>query len=381
MYTRLLGAKLKKTKKSILLLGPRQVGKSTLIRSLKPDLEINLANEAEYYTFQSELDELTRRISATKAKIIFIDEIQRIPRLTNTVQQIVDENKNIKFYLTGSSARRLRKGKANLLPGRVLNYQMSGLTLEELGSSWDETLHLRFGFLPGVLNSRSTDEKKKILQAYSNSYLKEEIQAEAIVRRIDGFVRFLNSAALESGRFVDYSKLAKRAKIPRQSVARHFEVLQDTLIANVIVNDPDLMDAGVDLVKHPRIYFFDLGVLNALRGSFEVNQERIGFLFEHLVYQQIMNTSLAKDLNVNVYNFRTRGGLEIDFIVEHQSSKFAVECKSADTITSSDLRGLESIDRYYPKIARILVYRGKRELKDGNIWILPLKKALVEMGL
>ncbi len=381
MYIRLIGQLLKKSSKSILLLGPRQVGKSTLIKSLKPDLEINLANESEYFTFQSQLDELERRIAAANVKTIFIDEIQRIPRLTNTIQSLIDENKKLKFYLTGSSARKLKKGKANLLPGRLFSFHMAPLCVEELGSDWDEEHAMKYGCLPEVQTTHDLQEKKMLVQTYSNHYLKEEILAEALVRQVDGFVRFFAAAAMDSGHFLDYSKLAKKSKVPRQSVVRHFEILEDTLIARQVLNDPDLDPDSVDLVKHPKFYFFDIGVLNSLRGTFSASKERQGFLFEHLVYNQIVNSALAYNRTFQVHNFRTRGGLEVDFVLNIEGEKFVLECKSASSVHSDELRPLKEVSRYYPRAQKLVAYRGKRELKDQGIWIVPLTKALKIMGL
>jgi len=376
LFPRLLTKKLRKTHRSILLLGPRQTGKSTLIRGLKPDLEINLAQESEYFLFQTELEELERRIAASHPNLVFIDEIQRIPRLTNSIQALIDRNPKLQFILTGSSARKLRHGRANLLPGRILTFHLSPLSLLEMGEQWDEKSALRFGSLPGICTLESESEKKHLLSSYTNTYLKEEIMAEALVRQVDGFFRFIQVAAFESGHFVDYSKIAKRAKVSRQSITRHFEILEDTLVARRLDNDPDLDPDQVDLVKHPRFFFFDLGVLNAFRGNFAINPERIGILFEHLVFNQITNTANALSLSTALYNFRTRGGLEVDFIINLEGQKIAIECKAAENVSSSELNPLREISRYYPKLKKIVFYRGKRELKDGDIWILPLKKGI-----
>jgi len=381
MYNRLLGKYLKKASKSILLLGPRQVGKSTILNSLKPDLIINLAKEDEFFEFQGNHLELTSRMAATKAKIIYIDEIQRIPRLLNSIQAIIDENPKIKFYLSGSSARKLKKGKANLLPGRLFTYHMNPLCLKEIGSDWNEQKAMQFGTLPGVYTLKSDFDRKKLLQSYANTYLKEEIQAESLVRSLDGFVRFIREAAILSGGYLDYSKLAKKSKIPRQSVVRHFEILEDTLIAQKIENDPDLDSDQCDLVKHPRYFFFDIGVVNALRGGFELSHDRIGSIWEYLVYNQIKNTSHALDLDTQLYNFRTRGGLEVDFIFANNGKKFAIECKSSPSIIDSDYSNLKAIERYYSKIQKIVIYRGVKEKKQEGVWIVPLAKALDIIGL
>jgi uncharacterized protein len=206
------------------------------------------------------------------------------------------------------------------------------------------------------------------------------VMAEALVRQVDGFYRFIQVASLESGQFLDYSKLAKRAKISRQSVTRHFEILEDTLIATRLENDPELDPEEADLIKHPRYFFFDLGVLNALRGSFELNSERIGMLFEHLVMNQISNTATANGWDYSFHNFRTRGGLEVDFILKLNGTLFAIECNSSEQVTHTDLNPLRELSRYYPKIEKRVFYRGTKELKDGDIWILPFETGIRSFG-
>lgn len=205
--------------------------------------------------------------------------------------------------------------------------------------------------------------------------------AESLVRSLDGFVRFIREAAVISGGYLDFSKLAKRSKVPRQSVARHFEILEDTLIAKRIENDPDLDTETCDLVKHPRYFFFDIGVINALRGGFEVTQDRIGPMWEYLVFNQIMNTSFALDIECDIYNFRTRGGLETDFIFSLGGKKTAIECKSGTQVHDSDYQNLIAVEKYYPKIQKLLVYRGNKERKENGVWIVPLERAINILGL
>lgn len=381
MYSRILSRKIEKSSKSVLLLGARQVGKSTLLKGLNPDLIINLSREDEYFNFQGNNLELQSRIEAVKPKTIFIDEIQRIPRLLNTIQAILDDHPEIKIYLSGSSARKLKRGRANLLPGRLFTYQMNPLSILEIGSEWNEKLALQYGFLPGVYSLKKESEKKKLLQSYANTYLKEEIMAESLVRSLDGFVRFIREAAVMSGGYLDFSKLAKRAKIPRQSVVRHFEILEDTLIAKKVENDPEIDTEKCDLVKHPRYFFFDIGVVNALRGGFEVSQDRIGAMWEYLIFNQIMNSSSALDRDCHVYNFRTRGGLEVDFIFACKGKKTAIECEASQQIDASDYQNLMALEKYYPKIQKMVIYRGSKERKENGIWIVPIKKALEILGL
>lgn len=153
------------------------------------------------------------------------------------------------------------------------------------------------------------------------------------------------------------------------------------MLAKKITNDPDIDSDFFDLVKHPRYFFFDLGIVNALRGGFEVSAHRIGSMWEHLVFNQIINTSVAHDKEVNLYNFRTRGGLEADFIFENDGKKFAVECKASSHINSSDYQNLLKLEKFYPKISKLVIYLGTQERKENQVWIVPLKKALTIMGL
>lgn len=378
MYSRLLADILTKRTKSALILGPRQVGKSTLMQQVKLDLSINLADEDEFFLFQSQPRELERRIRGAGAKRIFIDEIQRVPRLMNNIQVLIDQDSSLRFFLTGSSARKLRRGNANLLPGRLLMYQLAPLAIRELGADWNERAAMSYGSLPGLVNLSNIRDKKELLRSYASLYLKEEIMAEALVRQVGGFVRFLSVAAGQAGLYLDYSKLAQKAKIPRQTAVRHFEILEDTLIVQKVECDNSL---EADLIKHPRFFFFDLGVLNALLGTFEVSQDRLGWLYEHLVFNQIYNSCVGQNLDFKVFNFRTRGGFEVDFILQLEGKTFAIECKASDTVSESEVLRLKSIKRYYAKCSPLIIYRGERELKEQGVWILPLKKALASLGL
>src|SRR5512139_1207166 len=184
--------KLATARKSYLLLGPRQTGKSTLIRSLKPELEINLADEETYVEFLRNPGLLKQRIR--NAKTVFIDEIQRIPSLLNTVQYLLDQGRPPRFLLTGSSARKLKYGQANLLPGRIFTYQLGPLSLSELGSQFDLRKALRKGLLPGIYLEKDHETWTKLLRSYAATYLKEEIQAEALTRNLEGFSRFFDVA-------------------------------------------------------------------------------------------------------------------------------------------------------------------------------------------
>lgn len=384
MIKRSLGPVLANAKRSFLLLGPRQTGKSTLVSSLKPDLTINLVHEATYLEFARNPRELEERLGAlplAQRQTVFVDEVQRLPSLLNTVQALLDASPSrYRFFLTGSSARKLRRGRANLLPGRIFTYQLGPIVSCEMDYKLDTTQALSHGTLPGILVEPDRYVKEKTLSSYAATYLKEEVQAEALTRNLEGFARFLSVCAEYAGRFLDLAKLAVDAQIARQSAVRYFEVLEDCLIVQRLA--PFAKSARRRLVQHPRYYFFDPGVLNGLLGNFKVSPDRIGNLFEHLIFTQIAHSALALDKRINVSSYRTEHGAEVDFIVTSNGETLAIESKASRNVGRSDLRGLDSFAEYYGKPHRSMVfYLGAERRKMGRVEVLPWQEGLREIGL
>ena len=361
MIKRLLYNKLKSSPKSILLIGPRQSGKSTLLLSLNPNIEVNLADESEFIKISSDPDRFRSLIE--DKKYIFVDEVQRIPSLLNTIQVIIDESlrkrKPILFLLSGSSARKLKRGQANLLPGRIFTYNIAGLSARELNYKVDFYKALSHGFLPEPYLEKDTDTAEKLLQSYSHSYLKEEIQAEALTRNLQGFMRFLNIMAGSSGEILDFSKVSTKAKVSRSSIIRFVEILEDTLIGYRV---PVFEKAkSADTIKHPKFYFFDPGVLNGLLDNFTVSKDRLGFLVEHLVFAQLQNSAMALDEKIEITYFRTRHNIEVDFIIFWRKKYYAIEVKSTE-ITKADLSSLKRFKEYFPSVERLFAV----SLKETN---------------
>lgn len=381
MIPRNLGPILEKSKKSLLLLGPRQTGKSTLIRGLSPELTINLALESTYLEFTRNPEELTQRLAVRPYKTVFIDEVQRLPSLLNTIQVILDETPHPpKFYLTGSSARKLKRGKANLLPGRIHTHFLGSLTSAELNYELNTQQALSTGTLPGIWTEPDEAERTKTLRSYAATYLKEEIQAEALTRNLEGFSRFLFVVAAESGKFLDLSKLASEAGIPRQSALRYLEILEDTLILRRC--ESFRKSERRRLIQSPRFFFFDTGVLNGLLGNFVVSPDRIGILFEHLVFNQILHSAAAQDRQIRLGSYRTEHGAEVDFIVELDKEVVALEVKASHQIGGSDLAGLRSFREYYNKPHRpVIVYLGTIRKVLDKVEIFPWQILLEELGL
>ena len=400
MVHRWLEELLRQSSKSVLLLGPRQVGKSTLIHALKPDWVIDLSRESDFRVFSGNTSELEQGLAANSdVRTIFIDEIQRLPSMLNTIQFLLDtaqiqkttsvrkksskppKNKSFQFYLTGSSARKLRRGGANLLPGRIFTYQLGPLAACELEYDVDSARVLETGFLPEIYLSSERNFQEKLLESYAATYLREEIQAEALTRNLEGFSRFIDVAATHAGRILDFSKVSSKAHVSRQSCVRFFEILEDTMIGLKILPCP-LLHEEADMTKHPRFYFFDVGVLNGILGNFVASSDRRGVLAEHVVLNQIMQSAYAKDKRVNVWGFRTRGGLEIDFLAQIDKHMWAIEVKSSDHVSSDDLRGLKQFSNYYSEpYDAVVATMGGRSKKIEGIWVLPWQKLLREMGL
>lgn len=384
MIDRLLQSALCQSQKSILLLGPRQTGKSTLIYALKPALTINLAREAEYLAFSANPNELEERLRAERPATVFIDEVQRLPGLLNTVQAVLDEGKAAgtapRFFLTGSSARKLRRGNANLLPGRVLSYALGPLVADELDYALDVRRALQLGALPEPYLEPSVDAAQAMLRSYAGTYLKEEIQAEALSRNIQGFSRFLTCAAAVSGQFLDYSKAARQARVSRTSTVRYFELLEDTLLIHRL--PPFAGAASADLVKHARFYFFDPGVWNGLLGNFEASTDRVGVLFEHLLVSQLHASAQAWARPIELTSFRTRGGVEVDVIAHYRDRFWAIEAKATDNPSEADAAALVAARRYLPADTRLVLVTpaGARRRFASGVDVMSLNALLREMN-
>ncbi len=391
MLNRLISKSLEASPKSVLLLGPRQVGKSTLIRTLSPDLEINLANQSEYLAFSSNPGLLEQKLKAflpgggkfEQQFTVFIDEVQKLTTLLNTVQSLLDRPDkwgNLKFFLSGSSARKLRRGGANLLPGRIFTFQLGPLAGNELKYNVDIKKGLEMGFLPEPYLSNERKFQEKLLESYAATYLTEEIQAEALTRNLEGFSRFIFVAAENSGKVLDLSKVSTKARVSRQSCVRFFEILEDTLVARKVL--PCTYTEGADLVKHPKFFFFDQGVLNGILGNFVASSDRIGLLAEHLVFNQLIQSAQSKDERIEISSFRTRGGLEIDFIIKLRNHVWAIEVKASSNLTAGDIRPLREFSRYIGEnYTPVVVTMDDQEKRIEDTWVLPIQKLLREMDL
>ena len=361
MLSRILDKAVKNHPKSLLLLGPRQVGKSTLCNSLNPDLSLNLTNESLFRQHLNDPGLITRVIKSLPEhqNLILIDEIQRIPSMLNTIQGLIDENPRLRFLLTGSSARKLRRGKANLLPGRVLLEYLPPLTYWELADNFNLNKALTIGTLPEVYLK---DYGPDLLHSYVAGYLREEIQAEALTKDLASYSRFLNIAAELSGQYLNYSKVASDCEINKESIRRYMEILADTLIIEYLPSYKSVSKERRARQKD-KFIFFDLGVRNSLLG-YQANQvfsrEEYGKLFEQWLILQVIYYNKLYKKQWKLSSYRDAAGIEVDLIIETQTTFLTIEIKSSEKVKEKMFQPLQKFEHISGKqTEKVLVYQGE----------------------
>jgi len=383
VYERLIGPRLKADRHSALLLGPRQVGKSTLLGSLAPDLTLNLASLAAFREYVAQPERLEAELAAAPARVktVFIDEVQRVPALLDGIQAIVDAHpRRFRFLLSGSSARKLRRGHANLLPGRVVLHYLHPLVARELQSDFNLDRVLAHGTLPGIYSDADPESRSLTLRSYVDAYLREEIQAEALVRDVGGYARLLDLAAASSGRVVNLNALSRDAAVSYETARRYLDVLEDTLI---LFRIPAWRGSDrASLVAHPKLLLFDLGVRNAiLRRPLDrpLDDER-GLLLEHLVGLELRRREGTIWPEARVQHFRTRRGAELDFVLSVGREHWAIEVKASRQVDSRDLKGFDAFAEHARKVTRrIVVFLGPRRQRVDDIEVWPVEDFLAEL--
>ena len=380
MYERSLEHLLRRTDRSVLVLGPRQVGKSTLLSSLRPDLTLNLASPRVLRDYVGHPERLERELDAAPdtTTSIFLDEVQRIPALLDAVQVTVDRRPGrFRFLLSGSSARKLRRGHANLLPGRVHVHRLHPLTVRELGTDFDLDRVLAHGTLPGIYREPDPVTRAGDLRSYTSSYLREEVQAETLIRNVGGFSRLLDLVAAASGRILNLHSLSRDAGLGYETARRYLEVLEDTLLAFRV---PAWSGSDrANLIRHGKLFLFDIGVRNALlrRPLDRPLDDEKGLLLEHLVALELYQRLGSFWPGASLYHYRTRHGVEVDFVLSLERETWGIEVKSSRRVHTSMLRGLKGLSYRNPQVTRkILVFLGPRRQIVDDVEVLPLEDFL-----
>ena len=359
------------SRKSFFLFGPRATGKSTLIKQQlsASATVIDLLDSRLYLRLLNSPHDLESIIhSDNKSGIVVIDEIQRVPELLNEVHRLI-ENKKLTFLLTGSSARKLRRGKANLLAGRVWEARLFPLTWKEI-PDFNLERFLRYGGLPPVYLSKYPDEE---LGAYVNTYLKEEIMAEGLIRKLPPFSRFLHAAALLNGEMINFSKLANDCQVPPSTVTEYVGLLEDTLVGF-------LLPAWTESRKRKAIstgkfYFFDPGITHTLAGTqtLDRNSNLYGKSFEQFIGMEIRAYLSYKRRKLQFSYWRSTHGYEVDFLVGRET---AVEVKASQKISQRDFKGLKALEEEKIFKNYILVSQDPINTRDNNFQALYWKKFL-----
>jgi len=353
------------------LWGPRQTGKTTLLRETYPDAYWVDLLKAEEYRRYLERPELLRQELQAHKKIppfVVVDEVQKVPGLLDEVQWL-HENLDVRFALCGSSARKMRRGHANLLGGRAMRYELRGFVSRELGTDWDLVRMLNHGYLPSIYLAANP---KKRLNAYVADYLKEEVAAEGLVRNLPVFSGFLNLAALSDTELVNYSTIARDCGVSSQTVKEYFSILTDTLLGKWLPAYRKRPKRRV--VSSPKFYFSDLGVVNFLakRGQLEPGSELFGKAFENWCFHELDAYNLYSDAFAELSYWRLASGYEVDFVVNDLA--VAIEAKAVARITSDHLKGLGALKQDQKNLGRAIVVclEAKPRRTEEGIEIMPV---------
>ncbi len=357
--------------RSLFLFGPRQTGKTSLVHKTLGDFRVyDLLDSDIYLTLSREPKRLEQELRPNE-KILIIDEIQKLPFLLDEVHRIIEKHK-VNFLLTGSSARKLRRGGVNLLGGRARSRNLHPLTYAELGKHFNLLRALNRGLIPSIYFSDSPEED---LKAYTNNYLREEVADEGLTRNIPAFSRFLQVAALCNGLLINYTNISNDAQVPASTVQEYFQILRDTLIGfDVPAWKKSLRRKPISTSK---FYFFDAGVVLCLQNSRVLQQSspEFGNAFETYIAHELKSFLDYENLGELCY-WRSKSGYEVDFVIGDTT---AVEVKAKTNISERDFRGIKAIKEEKKLKQYIVVSMEKRPRTVEGIHVLPWEDFLQKL--
>jgi len=372
MHKRLLNPLLSK---SFFIFGSRSTGKSTLLHELfadKKTLWIDLLDDATFREYSHRPELLHERIAgAAQVEWVVIAEVQKIPALLDTIHQIIFKKKQ-KFALTGSSARKLKRGGANLLAGRALVYHLYPLTFVEMADDFDLFETLQYGSLPEIVNASSREEAQETLRAYVNTYLREEILIEQLVRNVTPFRKFLEVAAQCNGQIINYAKIGRDCGVDGTAIERYFQILEDTHVGFTL--QPFHLSIRKRQAQKPKFYFFDLGVRRFLEGliSFPAVEGNFQFgkMFEHFIILEIMRLAEYYKKDFRLSFLMTKENAEIDLIVERPGqTTLAIEIKSATLVDEVEIGKMQRLGNDLENSELVILSREtlRRQVQDVSI--------------
>lgn len=368
----------KKPDESYFLWGPRQAGKSFLLKVTYPNAKyINLLDTDEYIKYNEKPYLLRQELLGENKKGIFviIDEIQKVPLLLDEVHNLI-ENHNYKFALCGSSARKVRKSGVNLLGGRAVSYELYGFSACELKEKFNLKRTLNHGYLPRHYLSNNP---QKLISSYINNYLKEEIKEEGLVRKIPSFSEFLFNAALSDTELVNFANISRECGVSLPAVKEYFQILVDTLLGKFLPSYRKKPKRRV--IQAPKFYFFDVGIVNFLtkRYNLELGSELFGKAFENWVFHELNSYNSYKEKYLDFSYWRLASGIEVDFIVNNM--EYAIEVKAKSKITDNDLKGLREVIKDHKNIKQryIISLEEKDRLLDDGILVLSFQSFIKKL--
>lgn len=373
---------LQRVDQSFFLFGPRGTGKTTWVEhEYLEAYSISLLDEGLYQRYLADPSLFRQELRAQpEGAWIFVDEIQRLPNLLNEVHHGI-EARHQRFILTGSSARKLKRADVNLLAGRALQRRLYPFLPSELGSAYSLDTVLRYGSIPLVWVS---PDREQTLRAYVEMYLREEIKAEALVRNLAGFARFLPIAGLSHGQAVNTSNIAREAGVSRTTVNGHLEILEDTLLVFRIPAFAARL--RVRERKHPKLYWCDPGLARTVvRRSGEVSDQERGILFEGIVATMLKAFQGYRDVwdDISYWSPAEAAQTEVDFVLSRAGQHVGIEVKATDRVGPQHGKGLRAIRDLKGLRRRVIVYLGDRIMRtDDGIDVLPLSglAAMLESG-
>lgn len=370
--------------RSFFLFGPRQVGKSSLLKTLfssDTTALYDLLDSDLYFQLLARPALLKEQINKLDKNIthIIIDEIQRVPELLNIVHQIIESNKPRTFILSGSSARKLKRESANMLGGRALTYSLYPLTHKELGSAFDLQRALEFGTLPAVYLDHDDEMAREMLKSYVTTYLEEEIKAEAKLRNLGSFIRFLDLAASENGNIISYSNIAGDVHCDYKTVQEYYQILEDTLVGFFLPGYSK--STRKQISRAAKFYFFDTGVQRALASKLSTPLIRktkdYGKVFEHFFIAEMIRLISYSRKDYDLSYYRTKDDAEVDLIVDRADGKcFAIEIKSSDSVRVNKLTGLRSFKEIRPDAELLCASLVSMACGDDEITVLPWQQVI-----
>lgn len=373
---------------SCFLFGARGTGKTTFIRQVfdsDASLYVDLLDPETEDNYRRSPGRLEREVAALPVSVrwVLIDEVQRAPRLLDVAHRLI-ENTGKCFVLTGSSARKLKRGASNLLAGRAFVNNLFPLTAPELREAFVLEDALRWGTLPKLYSLSDNAEKNAYLRAYTHTYLKEEIAAEQITRRLDPFREFLEVAAQANGTIVNYANIARDVGVDPKTVVTYFQILEDTLIGFHL--PAYHRSVRKQQRANPKFYFFDIGVRRALERTLELplrsGTYEFGKLFEHLVVTQVAHLARYRYPDWRLFHLRTGAGAEIDLLIERPGlPTVLIEIKSAEHVDERDTRILEGFTGDFDRPLALCVSRDTARMRVGGVLCLHWCDALRELGL